>query len=64
MKSSIFASALLIAGAIITGFSLLADSELIFLGFGCMLASFPVLLWEPLAKYFATFYPKDEENKK
>ncbi len=65
IKTSIFAAALLIAGALLAGFSLLADSMLILVGFGCMLLGILLPFSKPIASYFRSFteYP-DKKTKK
>ena len=63
MKNTLFFSALLIAGAILAGFSLLTASGLVWVGLGCMLISFVWYFSTPIAKYFATFYPKEPPTK-
>ncbi|MBE6553348.1 MAG: hypothetical protein E7666_03295 [Ruminococcaceae bacterium] len=64
LKSTLFAAALLIAGAILVGFSLLADSTLIFLGFGCMLVGVLLPFSGAIANYFRSFSAENDERDK
>ncbi|MBQ8432145.1 MAG: hypothetical protein IJX28_04605 [Clostridia bacterium] len=58
MKSPLFFCSLLISGAILAGCALVAGSELVWVGLGGMLISCIWYFSTPIAKYFATFYPK------
>jgi hypothetical protein len=61
----ILAAAFLIAGAILVGCSLLADSTMIFAGFACMLLGCLLPFAERIASYFRSFSANgDEKDRK
>ena len=60
MKNTIYAAALLISGTML----LCADVGFFSaLGLGFMVLSFGIWLAAPIAKYFATYYPKQEQEQ-
>ena len=56
LKLCILAAAFLIAGAILAGCSLLADSSLIFFGFACMLIGCLLPFTKSIAAYLQGFF--------
>lgn len=63
LKLCILAAAALISGAVLVGCSLLADSDLIFLGFACMLIGCLLPFFESIAAYFRSFLTNSDSKE-
>lgn len=59
MKNAIFAAALLISGTML----LCADTGFFsVIGIGFMILSFVIWLYNPIAKYFSSYFPKSDQK--